>query len=95
VKENRTIPVPVYLRDKSYHGAKNLGHGVGYEYSHKVAGAVSAQDYLGVSKLYYEPTDRGYEQKISARLVEIRKILEQGKRDAAAERVKKEEAPEE
>ncbi len=95
VKENRTIPVPVHLRDASYHGAAKLGHGLGYEYSHKVAGAVSAQDYLGVSKIYYEPTDRGYEQKISARLIEIRKVLEQGKRDAAAERAKKDETPEE
>ena len=28
-------------------------------------GMVGAQDYLGVDKTYYEPTDRGYEAEIA------------------------------
>jgi putative ATPase len=83
VRENRTLPVPVHLRDANYPGAKVLGHGEGYQYAHDVAGGVAAQDYLGVAKTYYRPTDRGYERKIAERLKEIRKVLDQGKRDAA------------
>jgi putative ATPase len=90
VKENRTLPVPVHLRDSHYPGAEKLGHGAGYQYSHDSAGGVAAQDYLGVTRIYYEPTDRGYELKIAARLKEIRKVLEQGKRDAAERKEERE-----
>ncbi len=83
VRSNRTLPVPVHLRDSHYKGAASMGHGKGYQYSHDSAGGVSAQDYLGVNRTYYTPTDRGYESKIAARLVEIRKHLAEGKRRAA------------
>ncbi len=75
VRENRTVPVPVHLRDANYAGAEKLGHGKGYQYAHDAEGGVAAQDYLGVDRTYYEPTDRGYERKIAARLAEIRRVL--------------------
>ena len=34
VREGRTTPVPVHLQDSHYAGAKRLGHGEGYQYSH-------------------------------------------------------------
>jgi putative ATPase len=37
-----------------------------------------AQDYLGVEKRYYEPTDRGCERELSERLAEIRRRLVEG-----------------
>lgn len=89
VRANRTLAVPVHLRDAHYGGAAKMGHGAGYQYSHESAGGVSAQDYLGVERTYYEPTDRGYEAKIAARLIEIRKRLAEGKRLAAEEREKR------
>jgi putative ATPase len=70
VKKGRTIPVPKHLRDASYYGAKQLGHGEGYQYAHDGAGGFVAQDYLGVEKTYYEPTDHGYEAEIAKRLEE-------------------------
>jgi putative ATPase len=70
VKKGRTIPVPKHLRDASYFGAKQLGHGQGYRYAHEGEGGFVAQDYLGVDKTYYEPTDRGYEAEIAERLAE-------------------------
>ncbi|HJZ91324.1 MAG TPA: replication-associated recombination protein A [Gemmataceae bacterium] len=70
VKKGRTIPVPKHLRDASYYGAKNLSHGEGYQYAHDGDGGFVAQDYLGVDKTYYEPTDRGYEAEIAKRLEE-------------------------
>jgi putative ATPase len=73
VKQGRTIPVPKHLRDATYYGAKKLGHGEGYQYSHDGEGGFVAQDYLGVDKTYYEPTDRGYEAEIAKRLEEWKK----------------------
>ena len=74
VREGRTLPVPIHLRDKSYKGAKRLGHGKGYQYAHDFDGGYVAQDYLGVEKVYYEPTDRGYEAEIAERLRKFRQL---------------------
>jgi putative ATPase len=67
VKSGRTIPVPMHLRDAHYKGAKQLGH-EGYEYAHDHPEHFVAQDYLGVDKTYYEPTDQGVEKKIKERV---------------------------
>ncbi|HEX4795985.1 MAG TPA: replication-associated recombination protein A [Humisphaera sp.] len=68
VREGRTIPVPKHLRDTHYKGAARLGHGSDYKYAHDFPGGFVGQDYLGVDKTYYQPTDRGYEQEIADRL---------------------------
>jgi putative ATPase len=72
VREGRTIPVPIHLRDTHYKGSKRLGHGEDYQYPHDFAGGIIEQDYLGVDKSYYHPTDRGYEAQIKRRLEEWR-----------------------
>jgi len=77
VREQAVIPVPRHLQDKHYAGAKRLGRGQGYEYSHDAPDGVAAQDYLGVERDYYEPTDRGLERDLAARLAEIRRRLRQ------------------
>jgi putative ATPase len=68
VKSGRTLPVPEHLRDTHYQGAQRLGHGQGYEYAHDHPGHFVAQDYLGVDKIYYEPTEQGVEKKIKERV---------------------------
>ncbi|MGD1278424.1 MAG: replication-associated recombination protein A [Tepidisphaeraceae bacterium] len=68
VKEGRTLPVPKHLRDKSYKGAKRLGHGEGYVYPHNFPEGAVDQDYLGVDKIYYDPGGSGYEAQIRRRL---------------------------
>ncbi|NMC20445.1 MAG: replication-associated recombination protein A, partial [Thermogutta sp.] len=82
VREDRTAPVPVHLRDAQYAGAKRLGHGKGYQYAHDEPDGVAAQDYLGVEKEYYRPTERGFEQELSRRLRAIREKLRRGRRPA-------------
>jgi putative ATPase len=72
VREGRTVPVPVHLKDTHYQGAKRLGHGAGYKYAHDFVGGFVEQDYLGVNITYYEPTHRGYEEEIGKRLSELR-----------------------
>jgi putative ATPase len=80
VREGRLLPVPVHLRDANYGGAKRFGHGAGYQYAHESPDAIAAQDYLGIDKEYYRPTDRGFEQELTARLDYIRAKLREGKK---------------
>jgi putative ATPase len=75
VRSGRTIPVPVHLRDASYAGAKRLGHGEGYQYAHDGPGHFVVQDYLGVERRYYEPTEQGVEKKIKDRLDRWRALM--------------------
>jgi putative ATPase len=75
VREGRLLPVPVHLRDAHYGGAKRLGHGKDYQYAHDQPDAIAAQDYLGVEREYYRPTDRGFERDIAERLKTIRERL--------------------
>jgi len=68
VRSGRTIPVPAHLRDAHYSGAARLGHGQGYQYAHDGQDHFVAQDYLGVNRRFYEPTEQGVEKKIKERL---------------------------
>ena len=82
VAEGRTLPVPEHLRDGSYRGAKQLGHGVGYQYAHDHPEHFVAQDYLGAEKRYYEPTEQGVEKKIKERVDLWRKKFAQMRAEA-------------
>lgn len=75
VREGRLLPVPVHLRDAHYGGAKQLGHGEGYQYAHNAEDGVAAQDYLGVEREYYRPVERGFEKELAERLAKIRSKL--------------------
>jgi putative ATPase len=79
VREGRTLPVPVHLRDRHYSGAKRLGHGEGYEYAHNAPDGVASQDYLGIDREYYRPVDRGFEAELAQRLETIRRRLREAK----------------
>jgi putative ATPase len=81
VREGRLLPVPRHLQDSHYPGAKRLCHGQGYEYAHDAPDAIAAQDYLGVDRTYYHPTDRGFEKELVARLERIRAKLRGSKND--------------
>lgn len=71
-------PVPIHLRNAPTRLMKAMGHGEGYRYAHDYEGAAVDQEHLPESlrgRRYYEPTDRGREQKIRewmARMQEIR-----------------------
>lgn len=78
VREGRTIPVPKHLKDGHYSGSKRLGHGEGYQYAHDFPEGFVRQDYLGVDKTYYQPTDCGFEAEIARRMKMLRPEEEQG-----------------
>ncbi|MFK4084462.1 replication-associated recombination protein A [Kribbella sp. NPDC020789] len=78
VKAGKIGPVPSHLRDAHYAGAKKIGHGASYQYSHNDPRGVSAQQYApdvidGTD--YYTPTRRGGEAAYADRVEAIRKIL--------------------
>ncbi len=79
VRSGRTLAVPQHLRDASYQGAKQFGHGADYKYSHDYDGGWVDQPYLPEDRRYYEPTDRGYEATIRARLEELRRKRNDGR----------------
>src|SRR5688572_28279504 len=82
VEAGRTLPVPEHLRDAHYRGAKKLGHGEGYDYAHDHPDHFVAQDYLGASKRYYEPTDQGVEKKIKERVEKWRAEFDKLRKEA-------------
>jgi putative ATPase len=90
VREGRTLPVPLHLRDpNSSPVAGQDGTGVRmrdrtgekYEYSHASKDALTGQDYLGVEKRYYEPSDHGAERVLRERLEEVRRRRELRRRE--------------
>jgi putative ATPase len=86
VTQGQLLPVPRHLRDGHYGGARELGHGVGYQYAHHDPAGVVAQDYLGIDREYYRPVDRGEETQIARRLQEIRAVLRTAKGNPEGDR---------
>ncbi len=76
VRSGRTLAVPEHLRDAHYPGAKDLGRGEGYKYSHDYDGGWVEQLYLPEERRYYEPVERGYEAEIRRRMEELRRKKE-------------------
>jgi putative ATPase len=80
VRSGRVQAVPMFLRDPNK--ARSEGspvEGKGYQYSHDAAartsiGGVTNQNYLGVDREYYRPTDLGAEKALRERLAEVRDV---------------------
>lgn len=71
IDRNPLAEVPIHLKDSSYKGAKELGHGKGYKYPHSYHDNYVSQDYLPEEMAninYYEPTENGYEKEIKKNL---------------------------
>ena len=69
VRKTGNLPIPSYLQDSSYKGAKKLGRGVGYKYAHNYPNHWVEQQYLPDEirkEQIYEPNDIGHEADIKA-----------------------------
>ena len=73
VKAGRILPVPKYLRGT---GSKLLGEGEGYKYAHDYEGSYVPQAYLPEGRVYYTPTENGFERRIKERLDYWRQMFE-------------------
>jgi putative ATPase len=77
VHKTEADPVPLHLRNAVTGLMKNIGYSQGYKYAHnfedKVTDMTCLPDNLS-SRLYYKPTDQGFEARLRTRMDEIRKI---------------------
>ncbi|HEY2845618.1 MAG TPA: replication-associated recombination protein A [Bryobacteraceae bacterium] len=75
VEKTTAEPVPMHLRNAPTRAMKEWGYGQGYQHAHQFEDALNTMSCLPDNlrgTLFYEPTDRGLEQKIAQRLAEIR-----------------------
>ncbi len=76
IRENRLKKVPDHLKDTHYRGAERLGAGKGYKYPHNYPCHFVKQQYGVSDRLFYFPSDQGYEKEISKRLEKWRTIAQ-------------------
>jgi putative ATPase len=77
VTQQTEAEVPDHLKDASRDG-DGFGHGKGYLYPHAYRDHWVAQQYLPSSmqgKLFYQPSDRGYEKQIKVRVERLREAM--------------------
>ncbi len=76
IRDDKSRPVPEHLRNAPTRLMKDLGYGRDYRYAHdETDGYAAGENYFpeGLERRrFYEPTERGLEAKIRARLAELR-----------------------
>jgi putative ATPase len=69
--------VPLHIRNAPTALMQELGYGRGYQYAHDFKEAIVPQDYLPdelKGRVFYQPTERGYEKLVKERLERWRKL---------------------
>jgi putative ATPase len=77
-------PVPLHLRNAVTGLMSHIGYGKGYQYAHNAEEKVTDMTCLPESllgRVYYKPTDQGFEARIRQRLEEIRRIQKKAPRE--------------
>jgi putative ATPase len=75
IESHRAEPVPFHLRNAPTGAMKQWGYGAGYQHAHNFEDALTEMECLPESlagAVFYEPTRRGFEERIAERLREIR-----------------------
>ena len=88
VRDRPTGAVPVHLRDASYPGARNLGHGEGYVYPHDAPAGWVPQQYRPAdveARVYYRPGAQGHEAELGE-LLERRRTRREAEGEHADDR---------
>ena len=77
VRKTEADPVPLHLRNAVTGLMKNIGYGEGYQYAHdydeKITDMQCLPDNLS-GRVYYKPTDQGFEARVRARMDEFAKL---------------------
>ena len=71
VEEGKILEVPNHLKDASL-DSDAFGHGKGYKYAHDHKNHYVKQEYKPSDKIYYIPTEMGYEAKIKKWLEDLK-----------------------
>jgi putative ATPase len=77
VQKTEADPVPLHLRNAVTGLMKHVGYGEGYKYAHDFEEKVTEMQCLPdnlAGRVYYHPTDQGFEARLRARMAEIAKI---------------------
>ena len=77
IDDTGALPTPLHIRNAPTGLMKSLGYGKDYKYAHDFKDAYAPQDYLPdelAGRLYYLPTERGYEKTIKQRLDKWRRL---------------------
>ncbi|GAC1634592.1 MAG: replication-associated recombination protein A [Candidatus Acidiferrum sp.] len=85
VRKTEADPVPLHLRNAPTNLMKNIGYGAGYKYAHNFEEKVTDMSCLPenlAGRSWYKPTDQGFENRLRARLEEIRKLKSRGASNA-------------
>lgn len=78
-------PVPMQLRNAPTRAMKSWGYGEGYQHAHSFQDSMNTMECMPENlkgTIFYEPTSRGVEERIAARLKEIRAARHTEKPDA-------------
>ena len=83
IRETGTLPVPLHIRNAPTGLMKKLGYGNGYRYAHDFEEAYTPQEYLPESlrKIFYRPSQRGYEKTVAQRMEHWRRLKANARRD--------------
>jgi putative ATPase len=76
-RETGSLMPPKHILNAPTRLMKDLGYGRGYEYDHEAPEAFSGQNYFPDDlerRHFYEPSDRGFEREIAARLAHWEKL---------------------
>ena len=85
VRKAGSLPVLHHIRNAPTRLMKDLGYGKNYKYAHNYKEAFVVQDYLPEElkgRLFYAPTERGYEKTIKQRLDKWRNLRNRPKQDS-------------
>lgn len=77
IEESGPLGVPLHLRNAPTRLMKEMGYGKGYIYPHDYQESQIRQEYLPGKireKIFYQPSDRGFEKEIKKRMLEQKKI---------------------
>lgn len=76
IRESGALPPPLHLRNAPTSFMKGIGYGKGYKYAHDFPDARVDQEHMPEKlgkKVFYNPTDRGFEKTLQERLEAMRK----------------------
>jgi putative ATPase len=89
VHKTEAEPVPLHIRNAVTGLMKNIGYGEGYKYAHNFEEKVTDMSCLPdnlAGRVYYNPTDQGFEQRLRQRFDEIRKLRVRSKTNSPGEK---------
>ena len=74
VQRTGSLPIPGYLQDAHYKGARGLGRGIGYMYAHEYEDHYAGQPMLPEAvrgEKFYRPAENGYEKQIREHMASL------------------------